>query len=58
LILISLAISTAFSAEGVAITTDNFDTLVKGSNDVWAIEIFSEMCGSCKEFKPVWKEVV
>eukprot|EP01062_Namystynia_karyoxenos_P045983 TRINITY_DN34306_c0_g1_i1.p1 TRINITY_DN34306_c0_g1~~TRINITY_DN34306_c0_g1_i1.p1 ORF type:complete len:281 (+),score=96.54 TRINITY_DN34306_c0_g1_i1:81-845(+) len=31
-----------------------FTELVQGGKDVWAVEFFSEMCGSCTEFAPNW----
>ena len=41
-------------AEEVAITNENFASVVTESGKPWVIEFYSEMCGSCKEFAPTW----
>ena len=43
------------SGAGVEISSENWTEVVESSGDVWAIEYESRMCGSCKEFKPVWE---
>ena len=35
---------------------ENFADVV-ADNRVWLLEFYSPMCGSCKEFAPVWKTV-
>lgn len=37
------------------IDSRNFDSLVKNDNNVWVLKIASKMCGSCKEFEPIFE---
>ena len=34
-----------------------FDSVVVDSKEVYLVEFYSGMCGSCKEFSPIWNEV-
>ena len=38
----------------IDIQPDTFDSQVIQSPRVWLVEFYSGMCGSCKEFSPVW----
>ena len=37
------------------ITSKNFASTVEGSDELWMLEFYSDMCGSCKEFKPTFE---
>ena len=40
------------------VDSDSYKTLdIEASGDVWIIEFYSDMCGSCKEFKPTFVEL-
>lgn len=39
------------------IQPDNFDSDVVNDPKVWLVEFYSGMCGSCKEFSPVWNKL-
>ena len=34
----------------------SWDSVIASDEHVWAVKFHSEMCGSCKAFKPVWEE--
>lgn len=36
---------------------DNFTSDVVESKHVFVLEYYSKMCGSCKEFEPIWEHV-
>jgi thiol-disulfide isomerase/thioredoxin len=36
---------------------DEFKTTVINDERVWLVEFYSSMCGSCKEFAPIWEHV-
>mmetsp|Transcript_63474 Transcript_63474/g.127463 ORF Transcript_63474/g.127463 Transcript_63474/m.127463 type:complete len:148 (-) Transcript_63474:235-678(-) len=38
-------------------TAENFTTSVVESKTVFVVEYYSKMCGSCKEFEPIWSRV-
>lgn len=40
------------------LNVDDFETEVIDSNYIYLVKFFSSMCGSCKEFEPVWNTVV
>jgi thioredoxin-like negative regulator of GroEL len=42
---------------GNELNAEEFETEVTGSKFVYLVEFFSSMCGSCKEFSPVWDTV-
>jgi len=52
--LLIAAVLFAHAQADTELTVDNYDEKVVNSNEVWMIEFSSEMCGSCKEFKPEW----
>jgi hypothetical protein len=41
----------------VNIDINNFDRVIKNSNEIWVLEIGSKMCGSCAEFLPEFESV-
>lgn len=41
----------------LSIDASDFEQRVIGSNEVFLIEFFSEMCGSCQEFAPQWQRI-
>lgn len=43
-------------AEEVMLNRENW-SMVEESADIWAIEYYSKMCGSCKEFEPTWESL-
>ena len=46
---------------GVSVTklnVQNYDNMVNKSKDIWLIEFYSERCGTCQEFEPIWKTVI
>lgn len=34
-----------------------FDKEVLNDSNIWLVEFYSEMCGSCKEFSPTWDAI-
>ena len=36
---------------------EEFESLVIKDSKVWLLEFYSGMCGSCKEFAPVWNKL-
>jgi thiol-disulfide isomerase/thioredoxin len=55
LILLILTITTFIYANDLNPLT--FDTEVLNSDKVWVVEFYSGMCGSCKEFSPVFQQL-
>ena len=53
-LLITLPSSVLGSDEGLMLTSNNWGTEVLASKNVWIVEYYSKMCGSCKEFTPTW----
>ena len=47
-----------FVAAGTSIDNQNFDKLVIQQEELWLLEIASDLCGSCQAFAPKWKELV
>lgn len=46
---------------GISVTklnVQNYDNMVNKSKDIWLIEFYSERCGTCQEFEPIWKTVI
>ncbi|GAB5353104.1 hypothetical protein AAMO2058_000009700 [Amorphochlora amoebiformis] len=54
----SLLFVGVWAGRGQLIDSDNFEDVVASSDHVWAVEFYSEMCGSCTAFSPVWDQVV
>lgn len=42
----------------VPVDDSNFQSLVKNSNDVYILKVYSDKCGSCKDFDKTWNAVV
>ena len=41
----------------VHLNQENYSDMVEASSDIWLVEYYSGMCGSCKEFLPTWHDV-
>ncbi len=41
-----------------SIDIDNYNTKVVDSNEAWLIKYYSDRCGTCIEFEPVWLSVI
>ena len=56
---VSLIRTGAQAGEGLAVVdSDTYKTLgIEASADLYLIEFYSDMCGSCKEFKPTFVEL-
>ena len=52
-----LIISSIKNLNYVNLDIENFDSEVNISKEIWLIEFFSEKCGTCKEFYPIWIEL-
>ena len=50
----SVIVDTGFFSPSDAI---NFDEVVLGSDEVWMLEFYSDMCGSCKQFTPKYVQL-
>ena len=37
---------------------ENYDKEVNLSKEIWLIEFYSEKCGTCQEFVPIWEELI
>eukprot|EP00049_Salpingoeca_infusionum_P018267 m.356463 g.356463 ORF g.356463 m.356463 type:complete len:153 (+) comp17547_c0_seq1:115-573(+) len=44
-------------AKVTTITAANFEDTIAKSDEVWVLEVYSDMCGSCAEFKPTFDKV-
>jgi len=57
ILLIALLTATQLHAVRLSadLTPENFENEVITDHRVWLVEFYSPMCGSCKEFTPVWK---
>jgi len=55
-IILSL-ISLSLQAD-VNLNNSNYKEEVLDSHEAWLIEYYSEMCGSCKQFSPIWDSTV
>jgi len=53
-----IASSELKSPRSVPLTQDNFDELVKFSNDVWIVQIYKPAEGFCVQFHPFWENQV
>ena len=49
---------TSLEVSVTKIDVNNFEELVRNTNDIWLLEFYSERCGTCQEFEPTWKKVV
>lgn len=56
-ILLLLVLVTLAIAEDKVWTLDEFEKYVIKDERVWLVEFYSSMCGSCKEFAPIWEHV-
>ena len=52
----SVVLASASSAEFVG-NLAQFQKEIVASPEAFAVEFYSEMCGSCKEFAPTWKKI-
>ena len=52
-----LIISSIKNLNYVNLDIENFDNEVNLSKEIWLIEFYSEKCGTCKEFYPIWIEL-
>ena len=55
--IIIILINTSLQA-GVNLNNSNYKDEVLNSQEAWLIEYYSEMCGSCKQFSPIWENTV
>ena len=49
---------TSLEVSVTKIDVNNFEELVRNTNDIWLLEFYSERCGTSQEFEPTWKKVV
>ena len=49
---------TSLEVSVTKIDVNNFEELVRNTNDIWLLEFYSERCGTCQEVEPTWKKVV
>mmetsp|Transcript_17789 Transcript_17789/g.26647 ORF Transcript_17789/g.26647 Transcript_17789/m.26647 type:complete len:149 (+) Transcript_17789:22-468(+) len=52
-----VALLLAISCSAVKLTKENFQETVIESEDSWLVEFYSEMCGACGEFAPMWSKI-
>ena len=57
IVVLSFLVALALAAEEKAWTLDEFKNSVIKDERVWLVEFYSGMCGSCKEFAPIWDHV-
>ena len=59
LTLLAVALLGVEAGDGMQVVDkDTYASLgIESSDDVWLIEFYSDMCGSCKEFKPTFVEL-
>ena len=55
-VLILLSIISLSFCTGTKLEDSNYTETVLGSDDVWLVEVFSPLCGTCKEFSPKWAQ--
>eukprot|EP00467_Chlorarachnion_reptans_P021043 CAMPEP_0114505710 /NCGR_PEP_ID=MMETSP0109-20121206/11006_1 /TAXON_ID=29199 /ORGANISM="Chlorarachnion reptans, Strain CCCM449" /LENGTH=151 /DNA_ID=CAMNT_0001684183 /DNA_START=41 /DNA_END=496 /DNA_ORIENTATION=+ len=55
--LLALLLATPAHGAGPTVGAENFQEVVMDSEDVWMLEFYSEMCGSCLEFAPTWEKI-
>ena len=53
LVVVLATLRPSFSSEDVA---KDFDAAVLTNEHVTAVKFYSSMCGSCKDFAPIWDE--
>eukprot|EP00494_Astrolonche_serrata_P024700 UN24960 len=46
------------NSEAVELNNDMYDEMVLNSSDMWVIEVYAEWYPMCKQFSPVWDDVV
>ena len=58
LIITLFIISQIQSLNSINLDNENYDTEVNLSKEIWLIEFYSEKCGTCQEFFPIWEELI
>ena len=51
-------LSLIVSQQVYEINNQNYKTLINDSKNVFVLKVYSEMCGSCMEFNPIWKNSI
>ena len=57
LILFIISFNSSSSVEIHKINIDNFTSTVIKSPNIWILEYYSEMCGTCQEFYETWNSL-
>ena len=52
-----LIIPAIILSAGLENIDDKNFTKVTGSDNVWVVKLYSEMCGSCQDFQPTWNSM-